>query len=160
MECNASINIHLLKLHDDELLHVMFPLLSAHTNRSLESLADLHSHKPLTKVMAKVESLIGLSHLSQISLMLALKSWVYLDLIPDHLLQGIITSRPPEYDRRYYPTVEDVRNMSRSVINKIRKNMFDPDALETFLQKESQESNGFKNFLRKYNEFENSAEKN
>ena len=56
--------------------------------------------------------------------------------------------------------MEDVQNMSQSVINKIRKNMFDQDALETFFQRESQESNGFKYFLRKYKEFDNSAEKN
>ena len=160
MGCNATINIRLLKLSDDEVLQVKFPLLSAHTNHSPESLADLHSHKPLPEVTTKVEDLICHSHLSQISLMLALKSWVNHDLIPEHLRQGILTSRPAEYDRRYYPTVEDVRNMSQSVINKIRKNMFDQDALETFLHRESEECCGFKYLLRKYREFKESTEKN
>ena len=128
MGCNATINICLLNLHDNEVLQVMLPLLLAHTNHSHKSLADLHSHKPLPEVI-----LICHSHLSQISLMLTLKNWVNHDLIPHQLQQGILTSRPAEYDRRYYPTVEDVRNMSRSIIHKIRKNLFDQDASETFL---------------------------
>ena len=110
--------------------------------------------------MEKVESLIRHSHLSQISLMLALKSWVNHDLISEHLRQGILTSRPAEYDRRYYPTLEDMRNKSRSIIHKIWKNMFDQDALETFLLRESEECNGFKYFLRKYKEFDERIEKN
>jgi len=92
---------------------------SAHTNHSPTSLADLHSHKPLPEVMKKVESLISQSHLSHISLQLALRDWINHTLIPDHLHQGILTANPSEYDRRYYPTVEDVRNMSRKVINNI-----------------------------------------
>ena len=123
---------------------------SAHTNHSPTSLADLHSHKPLPEVVKKVESLISQSHLSHISLMLALRDWINHTLIPDHLHQGILTAKPSEYDRRYYPTVEDVRNMSRKVIKNIRNNMFDQDALENLLHHESKENKGFMFYLRKY----------
>ena len=105
---------------------------------------------PYTEVMKKVESLISQSHLSHISLQLALRDWINRTLIPDHLHQGILTANPSEYDRRYYPTVEDVRNMSRKVINNIRNNMFDQDALESLLSHESKENKGFMFFLRKY----------
>ena len=151
MDCKATVNVRLLKLDSGgEILHISFPMASAHTNHSPTSLADLHSHKPLPEVMKKVESLISQSHLSHISLQLALRDWINHTLIPDHLHQGILTANPSEYDRRYYPTVEDVRNMSRKVINNIRNNMFDQDALESLLSHESTENKGFMFFLRKY----------
>ena len=40
--------------------------------------------------------------------------------------------------------------MSRKVVNKIRNNMFDQDALENFLQHEAEQQPGFNYFLRKY----------
>ena len=74
MECKATINTRLMKLESgNEILEVTVPLLLAHTNHSPSSLADLHSRKPLPEIQCKVESLICHSHLSQVSLMLALK---------------------------------------------------------------------------------------
>ena len=151
MDCKATLNVHLLKLDcGSEILHISFPMACAHTNHSPTSLADLHSHKPLPEVVKKVESLISQSHLSHISLMLALRDWINHTLIPDHLHEGILTAKPSEYDRRYYPTVEDVRNMSRKVIKNIRNNMFDQDTLENLLHHESKENKGFMFYLRKY----------
>jgi len=63
---------------------------------------------------------------------------------------GILKDNPSEFDRRYYPTVEDIRNISRKVIHKIRNNRFDQDALETFLSHEKEHNEGFNFFLRKY----------
>ena len=82
--------------------------------------------------------------------MLALKEWVNQELIPEHLRQGLLSDRPSEYDRRYFPTVEDLRNIKKRVINKIRNNSFDQDALENFLNQEREQNKGFKHFLRKY----------
>ena len=82
--------------------------------------------------------------------MLALKEWVNQELIPQHMRQGLLLNRPSEYDRRYFPTVEDSRNMKKRVINKIRNNVFDQDALENFLHQEREQNKGFKYFLRKY----------
>ena len=149
MDCKATINTRLIVLESgSQILEVKLPLPSAHTNHSPSSLADLQSHKPLPEIYAKVESLITHSHLSQISLMLALKDWINHELIPQHLQQGILSSKPSEYDWRYYPTSEDLKNMSRKVVHKIRNNMFDQDALDKFLCHEAK--NGFKFFLRKY----------
>ena len=129
------------------MLIVNFPLLSAHDGHIPDSLADLHSHKPLPEITARVESLVCNSHLSQVSLMLALKEWVNQELIPQHMRQGLLLNRPSEYDRRYFPTVEDLRNMKKRVTNKIQNNMFDQDA---FLHQEREQNKGFKYFLRKY----------
>ena len=84
-----------------EILHVKFPLLSAHTTRYLHSLPDLQSHKPLPEIHAKVESLVTHSHLNQVNLMLALKDWIDHDLIPRHINDKQIASFPSTYDRRY-----------------------------------------------------------
>ena len=150
-QCKATLNARLLKLETGkEVLIVNFPLLSAHDGHTPDSLADLHSHKPLPEIIARVESLVCNSHLSQVSLMLALKEWVNQELIPQHMRQGLLLNRPSEYDRRYFPTVEDLRNMKKWVINKIRNNMFDQDALENFLHQEREQNKGFKYFLRKY----------
>ena len=65
------------------------------------------------------------------------------ELIPRHLQQGVLTNRPSEFDCRYFPTVEDLRNMTRHTINKIRNNMFGQDALETLLKQEQKQSSGF-----------------
>ena len=120
MSCKATLNVCLLKLDSgDQTLEVSFPLASAHTNHSPTSLADLLCHKPLPEVIEKVDSLICHSHLSQISLMLALRDWMKHKQIPDHFQQGILTTKPSEYVRWYYPTVEDIKNISRRVVNNI-----------------------------------------
>ena len=147
--CTATLNVHLLKLNDgDEILIINFPLQSAHLEHSLNSIADLQSHKPLPEIVSRVESLVCNSYLSQMSLKLALKEWVNKELIPDHLKKGQLNNKPSEYDRRYYPTVQDLRNMTKSIIYKVRKNMFDQDALEYFLKEQSKDQ--FRYFLRKY----------
>ena len=62
---------------------------------------------------------------------------------------------PSEYDRHYHPTTQDLRNMTKSVINKIRHNMFDQDALEALLQDELKQRPGFQYFLWKYKAISN-----
>ncbi len=148
-ECKATLNVRLLKLKysGEELLAVNFPLPSAHSGHSLKSLADLQSYRPLPEIITRVESLVCNSHLNLMSLMLALKEWVNKELIPDHLKKGKLLTTPNEFDRRYYPTVQDLRNMTKSIINKVHKNMFDQDALENYLNEQHQE---LKHFIRKY----------
>ena len=80
--------------------------------------------------------------------MLALKEWVNQELIPDHLCQGLLLDRPSEYDRHYYPTVEDLRNVIKRAIGKIRI-MFDQDALKNYLNREREHNKGFQYFLQK-----------
>lgn len=134
MDCKATMLVRLLKLGSgEEILQLTIPTASAHTNHNLDSIADLLSHKPLPEIEKKVESLVQYSHLSQISLLLAVRDWIKHELIPNHLRDGTLSQEPNEHDRRYYPTADDVKNM---VINKIRKNMFDQDALEALLKGE------------------------
>ena len=150
-ECKATLNTRLMELESgDQILYLSFPLSSAHTGHSRSSFADLHSFKPLPEIVSRVESLVSNSHLSQISLMLALKEWVNKELIPQHLHQGILTNRPSEFDRRYFTTVEDLRNISRPTINKIRNNMLDQDAFESYLKQECKQNSGFLYHLQKY----------
>ena len=104
------------------------------------------------------ESLVTHSHLSQISLMLAVKEWVNQELIPRHLQQGVLNSRPSQFDRRYFPTVDDLRNMTRHTVKNIRNNMLDQDALETLLKQEQTQSSGLLYYLRKYQGKERNAD--
>ncbi len=67
---------------------------------------------------------------------------------------GILEEMPNEFDRCYYPTTQDLRNITKGVINKIRKNTFDQDALEILLHDEVKRDNQFQYFLRKYQDFE------
>ena len=151
MNCKAAIHARLLRTVSGlEMLQITFPLVSAHTGHTPQSLADLQAHKPLPELQIKLESLITHSHLNKVSLMLALQDYIDHDLIPEHLRQGKITSVPSVHDRRYHPTQEDIRNMSRKLVNRIRNNMFDQDALETFLICETEQQPGFQYFLRKY----------
>ena len=101
-------------------------------------------------MIERVESLVTNSYLSQVSLKLSLKEWAMKELIPVHLYKkGIIDDIPSEFDRHYHPTAQDLRNMTKGVINKIRKNTFDKDALKILLQDEAKQHPGFQYFLRK-----------
>ena len=96
-----------------------------------------------------MESLVSNSYLSQVSLKLSLKEWVNKELIQQHIKQGILENKPSEYDRHYYPTTKDLRNITKSAVNRIRNNMFDQDALESLLKTEMQQHPGFQYSLRK-----------
>ena len=147
MDCKATLNVRLLRLNSgEEIMQVTIPTSSAHTNHDIDSLADLLTHKPLSEIEGKVESLVRYSHLSQISLILALKDWIKHELIPQHLRSGTLSQEPNEHDRQYFPTA-DVKYMSKRAINKMRKNMFDQDALEYFLKGERDD---LTYYLRKY----------
>ena len=148
MDCKATLNVRVLRLGSrEEIMQVTIPTSSAHTNHEINSLADLLSHKPLPEIEEKVESLVRHSHLSQISLILALRDWIKHELIPQHLSNGILSQVPNEHDRRYFPTAEDIKNISKCAVNKMMKNSFDQDALESFLKEEKE---GLKHYLRKY----------
>lgn len=50
-ECTATINIRLMKLKTgEEILHLSFPLLAAHTEHLPSSFADLHTFKPYLRL--------------------------------------------------------------------------------------------------------------
>ena len=78
----GSLNARLLKLECGELA---FPLPSTHNGHVLKSTVDMHSYKPMPEVIARVQSLVSDSYLSQIILKLSLKKWVTKELIPEHI---------------------------------------------------------------------------
>jgi len=45
-------------------------------------------------------------------------------------MKGILKEVPIELDGHYCPTTQDLRNITKSVVHKMRKNTFDQDALE------------------------------
>ena len=55
------------------------------------------------------------SYLSQISLELSLKKWVTKKFIPEHIKLEIIADKPSKYNRHYYPTTQDLRNITKNV---------------------------------------------
>ena len=99
MDCKATLTARLLRLDSgEEIMQLTIPTSSAHTNHDIDSLADLLTHKPLPKIEEKVESLVRHSHLSQISLILALKDWIKHELIPQHLRSGRLSQVPSGHD--------------------------------------------------------------
>ena len=93
--CQAMLNARLLKTERGEMLHITFPLPTAHSGHLLKSLADMHSFvQATTEVVSRVESLVTNSYLSQVSLKLSLSEWVKKELIPQHIKQGIIKNIP------------------------------------------------------------------
>ncbi len=148
--CRAILTAKLIKTEYEEILHVTFPLPSSHSGHSLKSLSDMHSYQPLPEVMERVESFVSNSYLSQISLKLALQEWVTKELIPLHIQKGKLDSILSEFDRHYHPTTQDLRNITRNAINKLRRHTFDQDALGILLEDETKQHTEFQYFLRKY----------
>lgn len=73
-------------------------------------------------------------------------------MVPEHRCQGIFREKPSEYDRLYYPAVEDTRNTSAEKnVDKIRHYIFNQIALETFFvtwEYNYTKNDGFGFFLR------------
>ncbi len=90
------------------------------------------------------------SYLSQVSLTLALHEWVSKELIPLHIQKRILNSIPSQFDRHYHPASQDLRNITRSATNKLRRHTFDQDALQILLEDKTKQHTGFQYFLWKY----------
>ena len=50
------------------------------------------------------------------------------------LNEGVITSKPSDYNRGYYPTVEDIRVMVKKAIARERNSLFDNKAVVQLLK--------------------------
>ena len=128
MGYNATINICLLRLHDDEVLQVKLTLLpppsllltSTPTNPYLKW---WRRWKALFIIVTSPRSSSRWPSRAGSTMTLFYISSDRTSSHPDQLSTAEDTT----------PTVEDLRNMSQSVIHKIWKNMFDQDALEIFL---------------------------
>ena len=149
--CTAAVHIRLLNVSNGmKILEIQIPNTSAHLSaHNPSSVTDQLTMTPLPQIEEKVTELVQESFLSKKALRLSLKTWVEKELIPKHLNQGIITTKPSEYNRAYYPTNEDVRVMVKKAITRERNSLFDQEAVLQLLQK-AQATNGLKYYFRQY----------
>lgn len=149
-ECPAAIRTRLLLLASSlQILEIQVPLSSAHQNHDPTSIPDQLCNKPLPEIESKIESLINDVRLSPVSLRMAIQDWVKKELIPLHLSNGTLEHPPQLFNRSYFPTNKDLRNIARHAIVKRRNSLFDQEALEVLL-KEKTKSEGLKYFFQKY----------
>lgn len=148
--CPAVIRTRLLVIGDDtEILEVNVPLSSAHENHTPTSITDQLCNKPLPEIENKIKSLVNDVRLTPISLKMAIQDWVRKELIPQHLNDGILERPPQPFNRSYFPTNKDLRNIAHEAIVKRRCSLFDQEAL-VMLLKEQAQSNGLLYFFQKY----------
>jgi len=77
-------------------------------------------------------------------------------LIPKQIEEGIIEELPQAFNRAYFPTKNDLRNMSHKAIVKRRNSLFDQDVLNRLL-KDKAKSSGLLYLLQKYSQAETTA---
>ena len=59
MNCKATLSVPVMRLDSgEEIMQLTIPTSSYHTNHNIDSLANLLSHKPLSEIEEKVESLV------------------------------------------------------------------------------------------------------
>ena len=71
------------------------------------------------------------------SLKLVVHDWVTKILIPKQLQDGILNELPNPYNRAYFPTKKDLRNVAHRAIVKRRNSLFDQDSLNKILKKQA-----------------------
>ena len=116
--CTAVVHIrHLDVSNGMKILEIQIPTISAHLSaHDPSSVTDQLTMTPLQQIEEKVVDLVQECFLNYRALRLSLKTWVEKKLIPKHLNQGAITSKPSEENRAYYPTREDVRVIIQKAI--------------------------------------------
>ena len=88
-----------------------------------------------------MEELVSDTRLTALSLKLVVDNWVTKVLIPGQMKEGIIKEVPQPFNRAYFPTKKDLRNMSHKAIVKRRNSLFDQEVLDKLL-KDKAKSNG------------------
>ena len=134
--CTAVVHIRLLDVSNGmKILEIQIPMTSAHlAAHNPSSISDQLTMKPLPQIEEKVAELVQECFLNNRALRLSLKTWVQKELIPKHLHEGVIASKPSEYNRAYYPTNEDVRVMVKKAITREHNSLFDQEAVLQLLQ--------------------------
>ena len=80
------------------------------------------------------ESLVNDVRLTPISLKMSIQDWVNKTLIPCHLTSGILEQPPQPFNRSYFPTNKDLRNMAHRAIV---KTLFGQEAVEMLLKEQA-----------------------
>ena len=86
------------------------------TAHNPSSVTDQLAITPLPQIEEKITELVAQQCFLNKALWLSLKTWVEKGLIPKHLNQGVVASKPFEYNQAYYPTTEDVMVMVKKAI--------------------------------------------
>ena len=115
--CKANLQVRLLNVSNGvQLLEIQIPMMSADLPaHNPSSVTDQLTMKPLPQIEEKIAELVQEYFLNQRALRLSLKTWVE-ELISKHLNEGVITNKPSDYNRAYYPTAEDIRVMVKKAI--------------------------------------------
>ena len=85
------------------------------------SVMDKLCQRMLPEVEEKVRSLVTEAHLHNLNLKLVLEDWVRNQLIPKHKQEGILQETPNHYNRGYFPTTKDLRNVAQQAIMQSRR---------------------------------------
>jgi len=151
-ECPAAIYCRLLTLStQQQILEIQLPMQNAHKNHDPLSITDQLCKKPVEEIEEKIEELVRDTRLNLVSLKLVVHDWVTKTLISKQLQVGILNELPSPYDRAYFPTKKDLRNVAHCAIVKRRNSLFDQDSLNKIL-KEQAECSGLHYSLQQYSQ--------
>ena len=124
--CPAEVRTRLLATKSGlSLLEVSIPPISLHKGHDPSSVTDKLCQRMLPEVEEKVMLLVMEAHLHSLNLRLVLEDWVKNELIPKHKQEGVLLETPDEYNRAYFPTIKDLRNVAQQAIMKSRSSCFD-----------------------------------
>ncbi|XP_065891799.1 uncharacterized protein [Dysidea avara] len=151
-ECPAAIYCRLLTLStQQQILEVQLPMRNAHKNHDPLSITDQLCNKPVEDIEKKIEELVRDTRLNLVSLKLVVHDWVTKILIPKQLQDGILNELPNPYNRAYFPTKKDLRNVAHRAIVKRRNSLFNQDSLNKIL-KEQAKCSGLHYSLQQYSQ--------
>ena len=124
--CPAEIRTRLMVTKSGlSLLEVTIPPILLHKGHDPRSVTDKLCHRMLPEVEEKVRLLVTEAHLHNLHLKLVLDDWVKNHLIPKHKQEGVIQETPSQYDRAYFPTTKDLRNVAQQAVMQSRSSCFD-----------------------------------
>ena len=95
------------------------PPLSLHKGHDPTAVTDKLCQRMLPEVEEKVRMLVTEAHLHNLHLKLVLVDWVKNHLIPKHEQEGVM------YDRAYFPTTKNLRNVAQQAVMQSRSSCFD-----------------------------------
>ena len=98
-----------------------YPPISFHKGHDPTSVMDKLCQRMLPEVEEKVRSHVTEAHLHNLNLKLVLEDWVRNQLIPKHKQEGILQETPNHYNRGYFPTTKDLRNVAQQAIMQSRR---------------------------------------
>ena len=117
-DCPAAIYCRLLTLsNQQQILEVQLPLQNAHKNHNPLSITDQLCNKPLLEIERKIEELVRDTRINSVSLKLVVENWV---TKVQQIKEGILNEPLQPFNRAYFPTKKDLRNVVYCAIVKTK----------------------------------------